>query len=70
MGKWIIGSEVSRQLMALKCAAAGMLEGMFHIAPAFIVTEAVMDFIAEQVQTMLDRLAKAIPVRLAQEPKR
>ena len=70
MGKWIIGPEVSRQLLALKCAAARMSEGMFHIAPAFIVTETEMDFIAEQVQAMLDRLAQVIPVLLAQEQKR
>ena len=70
MGKWTIGPEVSRQLLALNCAAARMSEGLFHIAPPLIVSETEMDFIAEQVQTMLDRMGQVIPGLLAAEKKR
>ena len=53
-GRWSVAPLLSRRLLAHGLAAARMSEGLLHIAPPMISTDADLDFIAERVAAVLD----------------
>jgi len=59
-GKYDIAREMTRLLLKSGCAAARMSEGIFHIAPPYIMSDSDMDFVVETVDTMLSKLETII----------
>jgi adenosylmethionine-8-amino-7-oxononanoate aminotransferase len=55
-GKWSVGPELSRQLLAERCAAARMSEGILHLAPPIVATDDDLDFAAGAVRAVLERM--------------
>ena len=56
-GTWSVAPLVSRELLAAGCCAARMSEGLLHVAPPLVATDDDLDFVAEAVGTVLDRVA-------------
>ena len=56
-GTWSVAPLVSRALLEAGCCAARMSEGILHVAPPFVATDDDLDFVAEAVGTVLDRVA-------------
>jgi adenosylmethionine-8-amino-7-oxononanoate aminotransferase len=55
-GHYEIAKEIVQCLLKLGCAAARMSEGILHVAPPFITSEAELDFISETVDKALQQL--------------
>jgi putrescine aminotransferase len=56
-GTWSVAPLLSRELLEAGCCAARMSEGILHVAPPFVATDADLDFVAGAVGTVLDRVA-------------
>lgn len=56
-GAWSVAPELSRALLDAGCAAARMSEGILHVAPPIVASEDDLDFVADAVGTVLDRVA-------------
>jgi adenosylmethionine-8-amino-7-oxononanoate aminotransferase len=59
-GVWRTAPLLSRLLLAHGMAAARMSEGLLHIAPPYISTDADLDFIADRVAAVVDAAAPEI----------
>lgn len=53
-GEYEVARHIVRLLLDNHCAAARMSEGILHISPPYIATDADLDFVAERVDTVLD----------------
>ena len=60
-GAWSVAPAVSRALLEAGCAAARMSEGLLHIAPPLVATDDDLDFVADAVADVLDRLVVSRP---------
>lgn len=59
-GRWAVAPLLSRALLAHGCAAARMSEGLLHIAPPFVSTDADFDYIADRVARVLDDVSAGL----------
>jgi adenosylmethionine-8-amino-7-oxononanoate aminotransferase len=55
-GRWSVGPLLSRYLLGAGCAAARMSEGLLHVAPPLVATDDDLDFVADAVGDVLDRI--------------
>jgi adenosylmethionine-8-amino-7-oxononanoate aminotransferase len=59
-GHYDVAREIVRCLLGLGCAAARMSEGILHVAPPFISSDAELDFISDTVRKALRQMEKVI----------
>jgi adenosylmethionine-8-amino-7-oxononanoate aminotransferase len=63
-GRYDVARELTHRLLRHGCAAARMSEGILHIAPPYVSTAEELDFVAEQVQVVLDEMEPVIAARV------
>jgi adenosylmethionine-8-amino-7-oxononanoate aminotransferase len=59
-GHYDIARHVARSLLDHGCAAARMSEGLLHISPPYVSTEADVDFIVRTIPAVLDDMEKLV----------
>jgi adenosylmethionine-8-amino-7-oxononanoate aminotransferase len=59
-GHYDVARHVTRLLLDHGCAAARMSEGLLHVSPPFVSTEADIDFIVDTIPVVLDGMEKLV----------
>jgi adenosylmethionine-8-amino-7-oxononanoate aminotransferase len=59
-GHYDVARHVTRLLLDHGCAAARMSEGLLHVSPPYVSTEADIDFIVDTIPVVLDGMEKLV----------
>jgi adenosylmethionine-8-amino-7-oxononanoate aminotransferase len=62
-GRYDVARDLTRLLLDAGCAAARMSEGLLHLAPPFVSTDADLEFAAQAAETVLDQMEGVIARR-------
>ena len=59
-GHYDVARHVTRLLLDHGCAAARMSEGLLHVSPPYVSTDADIDFVVETIPVVLDGMEKLV----------